>query len=26
MHLRLVRRSLERGLYQGWDLHPGQLP
>ncbi|HSI93247.1 MAG TPA: hypothetical protein VK925_07070, partial [Jiangellaceae bacterium] len=22
----LVRRSLERGLYQGWDLHPGQLP
>ena len=26
LHLRLVRRSLERGLYQGWDLHPGQLP
>lgn len=25
-HLRLVRRSLERGYYQGWDLHPGQLP
>ncbi|OLZ58940.1 DUF6986 family protein [Amycolatopsis keratiniphila] len=25
-HLRLVRRSLERGLYQGWDLHPHQLP
>jgi len=25
-HLRLVRRSLERGLYQGWDLHPAQLP
>lgn len=25
-HLRLVRRSLERGFYQGWDLHPGQLP
>jgi citrate lyase beta subunit len=26
MHLRLVRRSLERGFYQGWDLHPAQLP
>ena len=26
LHLRLVRRSLERGLYQGWDLHPAQLP
>jgi hypothetical protein len=26
LHLRLVRRSLERGFYQGWDLHPGQLP
>ncbi|WP_019819343.1 DUF6986 family protein [Saccharomonospora saliphila] len=25
-HTRLVRRSLERGFYQGWDLHPGQLP
>ena len=25
-HLRLVRRSLERGYYQGWDLHPAQLP
>jgi hypothetical protein len=25
-HARLVRRSLVRGLYQGWDLHPGQLP
>ena len=25
-HYRLVRRSLERGFYQGWDLHPGQLP
>jgi citrate lyase beta subunit len=24
-HARLVRRSLERGFYQGWDLHPGQL-
>jgi citrate lyase beta subunit len=25
-HLRLVRRSLERGFRQGWDLHPAQLP
>ncbi|GAA1827242.1 DUF6986 family protein [Microlunatus capsulatus] len=25
-HSRLVRRSLERGFYQGWDLHPAQLP
>lgn len=25
-HARLVRRALERGFYQGWDLHPGQLP
>ncbi|MFY1699952.1 MULTISPECIES: DUF6986 family protein [unclassified Solwaraspora] len=25
-HANLVRRSLERGFYQGWDLHPGQLP
>jgi citrate lyase beta subunit len=25
-HLALVRRSLARGFYQGWDLHPGQLP
>ena len=25
-HLRLVTRALERGFYQGWDLHPGQLP
>ncbi len=25
-HLGLVRRSLERGYYQGWDLHPTQLP
>jgi citrate lyase beta subunit len=24
-HARLVRRSLERGFYQGWDLHPNQL-
>jgi citrate lyase beta subunit len=26
LHSRLVRRSLERGFYQGWDLHPGHLP
>ena len=26
LHLRLVRRSLEHGYYQGWDLHPAQLP
>lgn len=25
-HLRLVRRSLAHGYYQGWDLHPAQLP
>ncbi|WP_433826291.1 DUF6986 family protein [Actinoplanes sp. CA-015351] len=25
LHRRLVRRSLERGYYQGWDLHPAQL-
>lgn len=25
-HLRLVQRSLRRGYYQGWDLHPAQLP
>jgi citrate lyase beta subunit len=24
-HSRLIRRSLERGFYQGWDLHPAQL-
>ena len=24
-HARLVRRSLQRGFYQGWDLHPAQL-
>jgi citrate lyase beta subunit len=24
-HLRLVRRALDRGFYQGWDLHPAQL-
>jgi citrate lyase beta subunit len=26
LHARLVDRALRRGLYQGWDLHPGQLP
>ncbi|MEZ0578337.1 aldolase/citrate lyase family protein [Nocardioides sp. MH1] len=26
LHHRLVRRSLDRGFYQGWDLHPGHLP
>jgi citrate lyase beta subunit len=26
LHARLVGRSLERGYYQGWDLHPAQLP
>ena len=26
LHADLVRRSLERGFYQGWDLHPAQLP
>jgi citrate lyase beta subunit len=26
LHGRLVRRSLERGYFQGWDLHPAQLP
>jgi hypothetical protein len=25
-HHRLVRRSLEHGYYQGWDMHPGHLP
>ncbi|MCH6229194.1 aldolase [Microbacterium sp. CFH 31415] len=25
MHARLVRRALERGIFQGWDLHPHQL-
>ncbi|MFT4126220.1 MAG: aldolase/citrate lyase family protein, partial [Gordonia sp. (in: high G+C Gram-positive bacteria)] len=24
-HHRLVVRSLERGIYQGWDMHPGHL-
>ncbi len=26
LHARLVRRSLDRGIHQGWDLHPAQLP
>jgi hypothetical protein len=26
MHYDDVRRSLERAFYQGWDLHPAQLP
>lgn len=26
LHVRLVRRSLEQGIYQGWDMHPGHLP
>lgn len=26
LHAGLVRRSLERGYYQGWDMHPGHLP
>ena len=26
VHARLVDRSLRRGFYQGWDLHPAQLP
>lgn len=25
LHARLVARSLRRGYYQGWDLHPAQL-
>jgi hypothetical protein len=25
-HFDLVQRSLTYGYYQGWDLHPGQLP
>ena len=25
LHYRDVRRSLEQGFYQGWDLHPAQL-
>src|SRR5690625_3851004 len=26
LHGRLVMRSLRRGFYQGWDMHPAQLP
>ncbi|WP_408888906.1 phosphoenolpyruvate kinase [Myxococcus faecalis] len=26
MSYRHIRHSLERGWYQGWDLHPAQLP
>ncbi|WP_394836227.1 aldolase/citrate lyase family protein [Pendulispora rubella] len=26
IHMRHTRRSLEAGFYQGWDLHPAQLP
>jgi citrate lyase beta subunit len=26
LHFTLVRRSLARGIYQGWDMHPAQLP
>lgn len=26
LHFSHVRRSLEGGFYQGWDLHPAQLP
>lgn len=26
LHGRLITRSLQRGFYQGWDLHPVQLP
>ena len=26
MHFDQVQRSLLRGFYQGWDLHPAQLP
>ena len=26
LHHQLVRRSLERAYYQGWDMHPAQLP
>ncbi|HKV03946.1 MAG TPA: hypothetical protein VJO53_02440 [Candidatus Acidoferrales bacterium] len=26
LHFSHVRRSLELGFYQGWDLHPAQLP
>ena len=26
LHYEHVRRSLSQGFYQGWDLHPAQLP
>ena len=26
LHAGLVGRALQRGFYQGWDMHPGQLP
>ena len=26
LHCALVRRSLVRGYWQGWDMHPAQLP
>lgn len=26
VHADLVRRALQRGYYQGWDMHPGHLP
>jgi len=26
LHAAHARRSLEQGFYQGWDLHPAQLP
>ena len=26
LHFDLVQRSLVRGIYQGWDMHPGHLP
>ncbi|HEX7138039.1 MAG TPA: hypothetical protein VF219_09345, partial [Vicinamibacterales bacterium] len=26
LHAQHVRHSLENGFYQGWDLHPAQLP
>ncbi len=26
LHFEQVQRSLEHAYYQGWDLHPGQLP
>ena len=26
VHYRHIRHSLDQGFYQGWDLHPAQLP